>query len=64
MSQESKPREQERDVELGEPRHPDPDMEGEESPHAPTIIPGNVGSIDDVPIDLIEEEVSTDDDGR
>jgi hypothetical protein len=62
MSQESESRESERDVEPGGPGHRAPDGEGAESLPAPTIILGNVGSIDDVPPDLIEEEVSTDDD--
>ncbi len=62
MSEESRPHEEEHGSELNEPRQPDPDAEGEESPPAPAIIPGNVGSLDDVPGELMEEGLPTVDD--
>ena len=62
MSNEWQPRETGSDVDSDEPRHPDRDAKGEVSPPAPAIIPGNVGSLDDVPSDLLEEGVPTIDD--
>ncbi len=62
MSQEPRPHEEEPGVESDEPRHPDRDAKGEVSPPAPAIIPGNVGSLDDVPTDWMEEGMPTVDD--
>ena len=59
MSEESQPHEEEHGSELNEPRHPDHDANGELSPPAPAIIPGNVGSLDDVPSDVMEEGLPT-----
>ncbi len=64
MSEESRPHEEDHGSELNEPRQSDPDAEGEESPPAPAIIPGNVGSLDDVPSDVMEGEMpAVDDEG-
>lgn len=62
MSQEPQPSEKESDVESDEPRQPDPDARSEEHSSAWPIIPGNIGSLDDVPDDLMEEGVAIDDD--
>jgi hypothetical protein len=62
MPDEWQTREKASDGDSDEPRHPDRDAKGEVSPPAPAIIPGNVGSLDDVPSDLLEEGVSTVDD--
>ena len=62
MSQERRPQEEEPGIESDEPRHPDPDANGKVSPPAPAIIPGNVGSLDDVPSDVMEGEMPTVDD--
>ena len=63
MSEESRLHEEEPGVESGEPPHPDPDGKDEESAPAWPIIPGNVGSLDDVPGDLMEEMPTVDDEG-
>ena len=62
MSEESRPHEEEHGIELNEPRRLDHDANGEVSPPAPAIIPGNVGTLDDVPADLMEEGLPTIDD--
>ncbi len=62
MSQERRPHEEEPGIESDEPRHPDRDAKGEVSPPASAIIPGNVGSLDDVPSDVMEGEMPTVDD--
>ncbi len=62
MSDEWQPREKDFDGDSDKPRHPDRDAKGEGSPPAPAIIPGNVGSLDDVPSDVLEEGVPTVDD--
>ena len=63
MSEESRPDEEEHGSELNEPRHLDSDAQGEGSPPAPVIIPGNVGSLDDVPSDVMEGMPTVDDEG-
>lgn len=63
MSDELKPRETASDVKPDELRQPDRDVEGDVNPPpAPLIIPGNVGSLDDVPADVLEEGEPTGDD--
>ncbi len=64
MSQERRPQEEEPGIGSDEPRHPDRDANGEASPPAPAIIPGNVSSLDDVPSDVMEGEMpAVDDEG-
>ena len=62
MCDEWQTRQKESDVDSDEPRHPDRDANGQASPPTPAIIPGNVGSLDDVPSDVLEEEMPTVDD--
>jgi hypothetical protein len=62
MSHEPHPCEKEADLESDEPRQPDPNASGEEHSSAWPIIPGNIGSLDDVPDDLMEEGAAIDDD--
>lgn len=61
MPHEPRSREEVSGVGSDEPRQPDPDAEGEASPPA-RVIPGNVGSLDDVPTEWVEEGVLTVDD--
>jgi hypothetical protein len=61
MSHEPQRCEKESDVESDEPRQPDADARGDENLSAWPIIPGNIGSLDDVPDDLREEGVAIDD---
>ncbi len=63
MPHEPRPSEEESDVGSDELRPSDPEAEGEVSPPA-RVIPGNVGSLDDVPADWVEEgEPNVDDEG-
>ena len=62
MSHEPQPPEKASDVEPDEPRQPDPDGKDDESARAWPVIPGNVGSLDDVPADVMDEGVPTVDD--
>ncbi len=61
MPHEPRSREEVSGVGSDEPRQPDFDAEGEASPPA-RVIPGNVGSLDDVPTEWVEEGVLTVDD--
>ncbi|MDP9355033.1 MAG: hypothetical protein M3R02_07080 [Chloroflexota bacterium] len=61
MPHELRPSEEASGVGSDEPRQPDFDAEGEASPPA-RVIPGNVGSLDDVPTEWVEEGVLTVDD--
>ncbi|MDP9368750.1 MAG: hypothetical protein M3Q03_10830 [Chloroflexota bacterium] len=58
MDREPRPSEEEPGIGLDESRQPDPDVEGGENPPA-RVIPGNVGSLDDVPDDILEERART-----
>ena len=61
MASEPQPYEQESE----EPRQPESNTADDANPPAPAIIPGNVGSLDDVPPDVLEEGAPTgDDEGR
>jgi hypothetical protein len=62
MCDEWQTRDKEPDVDSDEPPHPDPDAKDDGSPPVPAIVPGNVGSLDDVPSDVLEEEMPTVDD--
>ncbi len=61
MPHELRPSEEASGVESDEPRQPDPDAEGEVR-HPARVIPGNVGSLDDVPTEWVEEGGPTVDD--
>ncbi len=61
MTQEPHPREEQSNVESDEPQPVQPDDPSEEDLSRREIIPGNVGSLDDVPADLTEEADVVDD---
>ncbi len=63
MPHEPRPSEEASDVGSDELQPSDPDAEGEVSPPA-RVIPGNVGSLDDVPADWVEgRKLTLDDEG-
>ncbi|MDQ3653455.1 MAG: hypothetical protein M3457_00040 [Chloroflexota bacterium] len=55
MTHEPHPHEEESSVEADERRDLQPVETSPEDPSRREIIPGNVGSLDDVPADLVEE---------
>lgn len=55
MTHQPYPHDEESSVEADERRQPEPGETSEENHSRREIIPGNVGSLDDVPADWVEE---------
>jgi len=61
MTQRPHPRDAHPSLEADEPREQEPDRTSKEEASRREIIPGNVGSLDDVPADLVREADVVDD---